>query len=274
MEITSKPTVAWETFDTVRALTVLQAQNIDNRPIRQDRVQRFADDMRAGRWVGLNGEPLQFDVNGILRNGQHRLWAVVESGVNLEALVVRGISATAYDTIDTGAPKSYTDFLGLPSVGEKNVTLLASTLKLVSLWERGALRHIKNGHYFPTIPMMQELLRRRPEIRDVVSDIAGMTALKGVLPLSLAALVYFVASIDGQRDKVVAFLDQIATGLNMTVTTPAYHFKRLLDKQRGSKHKVVQTYMLALFIKCWNATKEGKEMKVLRLSADEEFPTL
>ena len=61
-------------------------------------VNRYADDMKAGRWE-LNGEAIVFDENGFLKNGQHRLAAIVLSGVTVEMTVIRGVDeeVEAYD---------------------------------------------------------------------------------------------------------------------------------------------------------------------------------
>lgn len=61
-------------------------------------VNRYAEDMKAGRWE-LNGEPIVFDENGVLKNGQHRLAAIITAGVTVDIAVVRGVSesVTAYD---------------------------------------------------------------------------------------------------------------------------------------------------------------------------------
>ena len=48
--------------------------------------------VKTGRWV-LNGETICFDSNGVLRDGHHRLLTIIESGVTIEVLVVRGVAA-------------------------------------------------------------------------------------------------------------------------------------------------------------------------------------
>lgn len=54
-------------------------------------VKELADDMAAGLWQ-LNAEPIVFDEDGFLKNGQHRLAAVMMSGVTIEVVVIRGVS--------------------------------------------------------------------------------------------------------------------------------------------------------------------------------------
>ena len=73
--------------------------NIKNyRKLQRQVIKRYAEDMKAGRWE-LNGEPIVFDENGLLKNGQHRLAAIIASGVTVEMTVVRGVSesVTAFD---------------------------------------------------------------------------------------------------------------------------------------------------------------------------------
>ena len=55
--------------------------------------------MQNGEWK-LNGKSICFDWNGRLLNGQHRLSAVVRSGVPLTTLVVRGLDPALVPTQD------------------------------------------------------------------------------------------------------------------------------------------------------------------------------
>lgn len=74
-------------------------QNKNNyRPLKRSVVNRYAEDMKNGRWE-MNGETITFDENGVLKNGQHRLAAIVKSGITVEMVVVRGVdkNVTAYD---------------------------------------------------------------------------------------------------------------------------------------------------------------------------------
>ncbi len=57
-------------------------KNTDNRPMRQSHVELLAREMREGKWQ-LMPDGIAFDTNGVLMNGQHRLWAVVESGMTV-----------------------------------------------------------------------------------------------------------------------------------------------------------------------------------------------
>lgn len=82
-----------------------------NRNIRNRVVSAYARDMKDGRWE-LTHQGIAFDENGFLRDGQHRLAAIIESGVTVKMMVTRGIPAGTYAGIDEGAKRSYRDSFG------------------------------------------------------------------------------------------------------------------------------------------------------------------
>ena len=54
-------------------------------------IQKYADDIAAGLWE-LNGDSIVFDEDGFLKNGQHRLCAIIKAGKPVQTIVVRGVS--------------------------------------------------------------------------------------------------------------------------------------------------------------------------------------
>lgn len=85
------------------------SQNPSNRSVSHQRVDAYAHDMKNGDWK-MNGEPIVIDSVGQLKNGQHRLHAVVKSGSTVPMLVVFGVdpSVTLYDR---GRARSAIDIL-------------------------------------------------------------------------------------------------------------------------------------------------------------------
>jgi hypothetical protein len=65
--------------------------NHGNRPIIRNIVIRYAREMTAGNWL-LTHQGICFDTSGRLVDGQHRLAAILESGVSVQMVVTRGIS--------------------------------------------------------------------------------------------------------------------------------------------------------------------------------------
>lgn len=75
---------------TPRIAKTMLSHNTGNRPLRKAVVQRYATDMENGDWQD-NGDPIRFDTNGRLIDGQHRLEAVILSDTPIDAWVLRGL---------------------------------------------------------------------------------------------------------------------------------------------------------------------------------------
>ena len=85
------PEIAQELIDNHNA-------NNPRRKINRNVVSAYAVDMANGAW-NLNGEPIVIDANGEIKNGQHRLLAVIAAGVPVFMYVLRGTdpSIVSYD---------------------------------------------------------------------------------------------------------------------------------------------------------------------------------
>jgi len=75
--------------------------NTRNRPLDQKHVDYLAAEMKAGRWK-LTHVGIAFDVNGILQDGQHRLWAIMMSGCTVEMSVTFNTAEDCIEYVDGG----------------------------------------------------------------------------------------------------------------------------------------------------------------------------
>lgn len=77
----------------------------------------------------FNGQPILFDTNDEVCDGQQRLKSCIESGVTITCLVIWGIPAEVYPTIDAGRARSARD--ALKSAGIRNQTAMASACQII-----------------------------------------------------------------------------------------------------------------------------------------------
>lgn len=99
---------------------------IDNRPISETHVDVLAREMREGRWR-LTHQGIAFNHEGKLVDGQHRLWAIIKSGVSVLMVTTHGLSGESLDTVDCGRKRSFTDYEVLS--GNKITGAYESTLR-------------------------------------------------------------------------------------------------------------------------------------------------
>lgn len=86
--------------------------NTHNRGVRDTVVERYARDMKAGRWM-LTHEAIAFDHDGTLIDGQHRLWAVVTSKSATRFMVARDADLLTQAVIDGSLPRTMVDVMKL-----------------------------------------------------------------------------------------------------------------------------------------------------------------
>ena len=129
-------------FNIVMEVTPNQAfrwleGNTHNRPVNPRHVERLASDMKAGRWR-LTHQGIAFDVTGLLQDGQHRLYAVIEADVSVLMRVFYNEPPENRHVLDTGDRRSNLDVLTITGqVGEVNSLLLATLRAMltgISLW--------------------------------------------------------------------------------------------------------------------------------------------
>jgi hypothetical protein len=74
----------------------------------------LAGQMTAGEWREDAADPVRFNGDGLLVDGQHRISAILKSGVSLRMLVVRGLSSEAVEVIDCGKVRNLSVRTGTP----------------------------------------------------------------------------------------------------------------------------------------------------------------
>lgn len=89
------------------------ARNTNNyRKINHANVKKYAEDMKEGKWEE-NAEPISFSPSGVLLNGQHRLAAIVKSGVSVNMVVARDVDAHIFDIQGKRTDSQYYRNLGI-----------------------------------------------------------------------------------------------------------------------------------------------------------------
>jgi hypothetical protein len=92
--------------------------NVHNRSISTKTVNAFARDMLLGHWL-ITHQGIAFAKDGTLIDGQHRLWAVVESKKSVLMNVTTGLDLKTQDAIDIGRNRSVRDIIALQRKSNK-----------------------------------------------------------------------------------------------------------------------------------------------------------
>lgn len=91
---------------------VLEKQNTGNRQMRRWWSEAMAASMRRGEWITTH-QGIAFTKDGRLLDGQHRLQAVVLSGITVSMVVFKNVPDEAFSALDIGVKRSIADSTGL-----------------------------------------------------------------------------------------------------------------------------------------------------------------
>lgn len=191
--------------------------NTRNRPVRQSHVDFLASEMVNGRWVDT-AETISRATDGTIVDGQHRLLAVIQSGVTLDLWVADDVPIQAQDVVDMGAQRSIADQLHL-SDGVANANVVV-----------GACRSIVSICCF-----YQNYKLSVAQARQVYSDFhseidCAIESCRGHRPAARAWVYGTLAFLLKASPRLVEFVNRIGDGAGIAPPEPAYEVREWLSK--------------------------------------------
>jgi hypothetical protein len=249
------------------AKQMLEERNTGNRAMNRMHVEALAKEMKCGRWK-VNGDTICVNASRVI-DGQHRLAAVVSSGVTIQSFVVEGLPSDVFDTKDVGKRRSAADTLGVR--GEINSYRLAACLIMIDKYVTG--RADKQVTYSNT--EVEELLQKYPGARNSLQTKANVGG-GIIIPSVLDACHYlFSAKSPEMADE---FVKKVLRGTELKEGDPYYLLRERLMRNSLAKAKLAKPYMMALCIKAWNHVRSGTSCRVLKYSeegsAAEPYPVV
>lgn len=253
-----KPEPSWVTVTPETAARWLDA-NTKNRRLRATDVDRYARDMKAGNWL-LTGEAIKFAADGTLLDGQHRLAAIVKTGITITMLVVRNITDDAQSVMDTGRKRTASDALDIAS--HKNTTGLAAVAKLALGVEAGAT---DPGKYEATHSEIAAWVDANPSAV-AACEFARAVARRTDCPPAVVAYTYFIlAQIDAAD--AVAFWIGAAEKVGLSAGDPVIALTNRFAESRRNRQGLSKRIYLSLIYRAWNARRAGKSMRFIRVNS-------
>jgi hypothetical protein len=152
--------------------------NKHNRKLRASVVQRYAEDMKSGSWQRTH-QGIAFDEDGNLVDGQHRLAAIVESGVTVNIMVTTGLPHGTY-MLDGGFGRTVKDQLLLSDFDLDQAILTKKMVAIVNayiqLFVNGEATPKKSSaksvgeflvRYEDECLFMRELINQNPTVKGI-----------------------------------------------------------------------------------------------------------
>jgi hypothetical protein len=226
-----------------------------NRPVRRNHVAFLAREIESGLWQ-MNGQPIVISENEDVLDGQHRLLAVIESGITIKTLVVYGIGKEAFKTIDTGAARSGADALSVWFPGR-----LAGVTKSVAaavVWCASLERNsIKQKDKLANAEVI-EYVTRHPSLWKCAETLQGYPKETRLISIGCGTGLYEMFQ---RKNQVAAakFMRNLYVGEMLTQDSPEFVLRAMLAKDQTRITRYSGTVKARMVIKAWNLRRRGIE---------------
>lgn len=255
--------------------------NHNNRRLDMFHVRKLSKDIREGKWV-LNGDSVRFDTNGNLIDGQHRLHAILHSGISIPMIIIEGIeNPNAFKTIDTNAKlRNVGQILGL--MGVKNSNLASAIARRLAHWDNFIEKEnfsldVAAFRYISSQDIIQYLEQHEEEVQEIILRIKRTLVFKQCAAgTSLATSLIICKRYN--EEKTNEMIDILISGSHAQEDSPVIKLRDKLLTPPPRRGKAWDLEVMAITLKAFTKFLEGKPTRHLRWMRDggtaEKFPVL
>lgn len=249
--------------------TYLLEQNTQNRKIRQSVVDAYARDMASGNWE-MNGEPIIVAEGPALNDGQHRCWAVVQAGRSIRTVFTFGVRRETMKSVDQGIARRLSDHLeldGMPTGKSTRLATLSGMIyryKVAGTLQRASSHGGSRTNSRATHHELREMVERDPSILRAVSEFTESSInMRSVAAISHFQFLYWLLTLTNPVEEVVAFIERIANGTDLTKGSPELYVRNRLINERGRLHP---NETMELLIRAWNSHVRGETVHAYHIA--------
>lgn len=251
----------------------LLKMNVNNRVVRSKKVAELAEAMKRGEWE-LTNDAIVISEGNILLNGQHRLMAVVKSGVPCPFILFTGAQDSAFDVMDTPVARRISDAIARKG-GKKGVKMESAITRYINIhadllngWETmkrfasttsASRREILN-FYEKNEKLIDKWVKK-------VNSILGK-GVKLVSEAQLTALAIFLErDLDHDDGKIESYLKALLLdGMTQHKTILAIRKKLMLHQMK--KERIDRHDILRYLIRGWNDFLLDREVNFIKTDED------
>ena len=244
----------------------LLKNNSMNRRTKQPVIQRYTNEMLAGRWKSDTGELIKISKDGNILDGQHRLIAICKSGISLYFHIAYECDPEIFDVIDSGSLRNTTDAFHVKGIKHDNI--IPSIISTYYSLREGRSRNTQ-VHFKPTTTViLDEYYKNEDYWQDVArNSVNWYKSFAKILPPSMIGGMYaYLMNIN--KDDALSFMIQLTEGVDACNTINLLRRKLVQDKV--SIRKMSYRLRVALIIKAWNYFRNDEKIKILKFDQERE----
>lgn len=245
-------------------------------------IKEYVEELLEERW-GLTGQPIILDEDDRLIDGQQRMASIIETGIPMEVLVVRGVSSKNFEFMDTGMNRNSRHMLECHRDADgnriENPTEISAALNLAIRYCRAVedkIPYLARNKVRSRLPL--NAFKIHPSFSKMAIWSKEMKKELSALGLSSGMVICSMFyTHETNAKKSGDFWEGLATGIDLKKTSPVLALRSFLIKEIVSlkeKPKPSSEWALEATIASWNMYVKGNDCrKPIVLDEEKEvFP--
>lgn len=287
------PTTKIQTFviecNPETALDILTLNDIGkNRLIDESQITEYVAEMKSGNFPP-NGDTVRIDWDYVLLDGQHRLWAIWESGKTMDIIIVTGLDPKTRAYMDIGKKRSASDICVIGGFGTNNFAMAAAVKNILYYTKTGKVSSSLSNKNVPN-RLVQDFIKKRTKASELNEWIEfgkkANTKVKNWLSPSQWAFVAFwldnmpFNNPEKSKKRVREFLLSFIEGDNLRKTDPILKLRNVfmnelkeIIKNNGKKNKIAGgsvTAKIKFIFAAWDLWFKGEFGKDLEVDLKKD----
>lgn len=247
----------------------LLSLNTKNRKLSRKLVEKYAADMTSGRWP-YNGDPIRVSATNVLLDGQHRLQAIVDSGVTIEAELIEKLPDDVAMTIDGGRKRSPADVLNMLDGSSMLTTGIAACARSTLNYLAGY--SVSNVQSTPAVVTLVHTYPDLIKYATLAREADRVTTIS-----SLGAVLFLGTREITMEKRAQQFVEPLKHGEGLDAGDPRLALRNGFMNARmrsGSASRSIDPRWAFITItQCWNAFVTGREIAYTKVPSLKDGKT-
>jgi hypothetical protein len=255
----------------------LLERNKKNRARKERAIVMYSRMMKQGRWH-ITNQGIGFDRDGLLTDGQNRLYACLRAQTAFRTTLVTGMVPEAKEAVDVGVKRTLADALKME--GYVNSMVIGGAVALRTRYDRlvetqdGWVKAQSwEGRLVLSHAESIDYLHKHESITERAQPASSWRRNFPRCPLS-AAVAFESMAFEVDPSDLDRFRDTTLSGINLNAYDPRLILRQYLTRLGTGKRAVNSMQLLGIFIKAWNAWRLGESRQLLVLKDNEVMPEL
>ena len=261
----------------------LLKKNKHNRKPSEKQIAFYVNQMKSGLWKE-NGEAIIIGDDNVIKDGQHRLLAVIRARHSYRVPLITKVDSSAMDTIDTGKNRSLHDIISLNGYAYPNQKAKLSKL-ILSSSHKGKLRGrstqnvlFRSNSFGVSNSAGLDYVIENNNFLDKIIKMAYQINSKSpntvISTADLAFAAYMLVGYDLENENIRGFLKELCGAEYAGDSSASYVYKCMI-KAKNSKTNLNKYWLKGLIIKAWNNYISGNPpVNRLMFNVDSNLPAV